>query len=44
MGVVVAALMKAVRKINECLLAQAAESRQPLQRGCKTKSTDPPSR
>lgn len=30
LGVVVAALMKAVRKINESLLEQAAESRQPL--------------
>lgn len=30
LGVKVAALMKAVRKINESLLEQAAESRQPL--------------
>lgn len=30
MGVAVAALMKAVRKINESLLEQTAESRQPL--------------
>lgn len=44
MVVVMAVLMKAVRKINECLLEQAAESRQSPYKGCKTKNTDVPSR
>lgn len=42
MGAVVAGLMKAIRKINESLLEQAAESRVLLYKGYKTKNTDLP--
>lgn len=42
MGAVVAGLMKAIRKINESLLEQAAESRALLYKGYKTKDTDLP--
>lgn len=43
-GGAVAALMKAVRKINESLLEQAAQSRRTLWRNRKTKNTELTSR
>lgn len=42
MGAVVAGLMKAIRKINESLLQQAAESRVLLYKGYETKNADLP--